>query len=184
MVAVLWILLLFGTSVVAASPLEDYLEGDTEAGERTAAIEEQLSAPFDLNQAGREELFSLVWLTRQSAAAILRERSRLGGFRDFNQLEGIPEISDDEIALLRQFSVIGAPAERPFRGNARINSSGQHGHAQPLISKQLSGESRARFHAESGAHGFVYRGIHRNRWNFRNLHLLVLNFDGLRCGCF
>ncbi|MBU1708332.1 helix-hairpin-helix domain-containing protein [bacterium] len=155
MVAVLWILLFFGTTVAAASPLEDYLEGDTETGERSAAIEEQLSAPLDLNQVSREELFSLPWLTRSAAAAILRERSRLGGFRDFGQLEGIPEVPKEEIALLRQLSTIGAPPDHPFHGNARISGSGQHGHAEPLVPQQLSGESLARFHTESGAHGFV-----------------------------
>ncbi len=155
MVAVLWILLFFGTSVMMASPLEDYLEGDTETGDRTAAIEEQLSAPLDLNQVSRDEFFTLPWLTRHAAAALLRERSRLGGFRDFGQLARIPEISKAEVALLQQLTGIGAPLGRSFRGNARINGSGQHGYAQALLPELLSGESRARFHTASEAHGFV-----------------------------
>lgn len=151
----LFLLLLFGFEAVAASPLEDYLEGDTEAADRAAAIEELLAAPLDLNRASRAELLSLPWLSRSAAVAILRERSRLGGFRQFSQVTRIQELTGREVGLLRELARVGPAPTRPFRGSARLRSGGRHGVVEPLTGGKLEGESRVRLHSASGAHGFV-----------------------------
>jgi len=148
-------ILLFGFLAAWASPLEDYLEGDTEAADRAAAVEELLAVPIDLNRASHRDLLSLPWLSRWGAVAILQERSRLGGFRDFSQVEEIQALSKEEIALLREVAFVGPAQTRPFQGSARVGASGSHEAAQPLRPTGLQGESRARFNSASGARGFV-----------------------------
>lgn len=155
MTALLLLFLLFDFASVVGSPLEDYLEGDTEAADRSLSVEEQLAVPLDLNQANRADLSSLPGLDSEAVSAILRERSRLGGFRDFLQLENLPELSLDELELLRQAAIIGQAPQNPFFGYARLTAGGQWGEEEPLLAQDISGESRARFHSLSGAQGFV-----------------------------
>ncbi len=155
MTALLLLFLFFDFALVAGSTLEDYLEGDTEAADRSLSVEEQLAVPLDLNQATRADLLSLSWLGAEAASAILRERSRLGGFRDFSQIENLPELSHDEIELFRQAVIIGQAPKNPFFGHARIIAAGQWGGEAPLSAEDIYGESRARFHSISGAQGFV-----------------------------
>ena len=153
--ALLLVFLLFDFALIAGSPLEDYLEGDTEAADRSLSVEEQLAVPLDLNQANRADLLSLPWLSAEATSAILRERSRLGGFRDFSQIEKLPEISLDEIELLRQAAIIGPAPQNPFFGYARLIAAGRCGGEEPLLAEDIYGETRARFHSLSGAQGFV-----------------------------
>jgi hypothetical protein len=147
--------MLFEFRPVAGSPLEDYLEGDNEAADRSLAIEDELTTPLDLNQVSRADLMSLPWLNAGAAAAVLRERARLGGFRDFSQLEGLPELSPEETELLQQVSVIGPAPKHPFFGYARLTAAGNWGGDDPLLAKETFGESRARFRSLSGAQGFI-----------------------------
>ncbi|MFH1009794.1 MAG: helix-hairpin-helix domain-containing protein [bacterium] len=153
--SLIFLLLLFGLSRLSATPLEDYLEGDTQTAERAAAVEEQVAMPMNLNAASPAELSSLPWLSSSSIAAILRERSRLGGFRDFSQLEAIAGLSRDELELLRQVAVIGDAYARPFFGYARASAGVRCPGTQPLLTEDIYGESRSRFRSLSGANGFV-----------------------------
>jgi hypothetical protein len=138
-----------------ATPLEDYLEGDTPTAERAAAVEEETATPFDLNTVSRQEFLSLPWLSSSATAAILRERSRLGSFRDFSQLEALPGLSSEELGLLRQVTIIAPSSARPFCGRVRAVANSGYEPAEPWQADNLSGESRSWFRSSSGASGFI-----------------------------
>jgi hypothetical protein len=66
---------------------------------------------LDLNEATREELFSISGLSDAGAEAILRYRNRHGRIRQMYELERLPQLTVDEFIVLRDVVQITAETE-------------------------------------------------------------------------
>lgn len=140
-----------------------------EAGSALADAYDELSElavhPINLNQAKREELEQLPFLTAQQIEELLAYIHRYGAIRSIGELQMISSLDSVRRQLLRFFVYIGEPMKSDNR--LRIDSVFRHGKHQILATGKIPFYTRKGFRegylGSRYQHSFRYQLTYQNR---------------------
>lgn len=83
-------------------------------------LDELIARGVDLNQANREELYSLPNLTYEDVDAILAYRGVQGAIRDPAELVAAGALTQDKLLAISAFLIVRAPGERPLAAHGML----------------------------------------------------------------
>ena len=140
------------TEDVDASAINDLFEHLLEKAEH----------PINLNQATREELEQLPFLTEQQVEQLLEYVSRNGPMRSIGELQMLTNLDPERLRLLRNFVFIGEPSQK---GNTlRLDSVFRHGKHQLTFTGKIPMYERK---GDMNSYlGYKYRHTLRYQFNY------------------
>ncbi|MBQ9232164.1 MAG: helix-hairpin-helix domain-containing protein [Prevotella sp.] len=120
--------------------------------------------PLNLNQATREELEQLPFLTPQQVEQLLAYVDRYGPMRSMGELQMLTALDAERRQLLRYFTYLGEAKPRDSR--LRLDSAFLHGNHQLMLTGKIPLYERRGFH--DGYLGSRYRHSMRYQLNYHD----------------
>lgn len=127
------------------------------------SLSELSEQPINLNQADREELEQLPFLTAQQVEDILAYVHRYGIIRSYSELQMITSLDTERRQLLRFFVYMGEAKKR--KNSLRIDSVFLHGKHEITATGKIPLYTRKGF--QNGYSGSRYQHTFRYRLNYR-----------------
>lgn len=140
------------TEDVNVSAIEDIFEHLSEKAEH----------PINLNQATREELEQLSFLTEQQVEQLLKYVSRYGPMRSFSELQMLTTLDRERRQLLKYFTYVGEAS--PKDNSIRLDSVIRHGKQQLMFTGKIPLYERKG--DQNGYLGYKYRHTLRYQFNY------------------
>jgi hypothetical protein len=127
-------------------------------------LSERVEQPINLNQATREELEQLPFLTAQQVEQLLEYTDRYGPIRSFGELQMLTAFDTERRQLLMYFTYVG---ESAFKDNRlRLDSVIRHGKQQLLLTGKIPLYTRKG--DDSDYLGQRYRHTFRYQFNYHD----------------